>query len=296
MEMRITAIHPGMTPMIRMRTRMKRMKIRRMRRRRRKEPLSYTADPLCSTYSIPTPPPSLPISLSPPSAGERLVRCTTPLALSSLPPVPSPLLSSYGCPTQIQTLKIASTQTLIDAVTTALPSPPLPPSLYIPPPVDRRDDISESEQPPRKRLCLSTLGSRYEVGESSTASPIGGTRDSIMGLSERDAERETRHGISEVGYGIRGLLGWIRQRQFLGSTSDRGERRQYGLWRRRPMLPERLGLTDRIAYCLQGYSYSDTSSRYMRLASQIAAGLRWRKLIERMTVKRKGQDGRDSSP
>nr|GEY16007.1 retrovirus-related Pol polyprotein from transposon TNT 1-94 [Tanacetum cinerariifolium] len=42
----------------------------------------------------------------------------------------------------------------------ALPSPLLPPSLYLPPPVDRRDDIPESEQPPRKRLCLSTLGSR----------------------------------------------------------------------------------------------------------------------------------------
>nr|GEZ13341.1 hypothetical protein [Tanacetum cinerariifolium] len=50
----------------------------------------------------------------------------------------------------------------------ALPSPPLLPSLYPPPPVDRRDDIPESKQPPRKRLCLSTLGSRYEVGESST--------------------------------------------------------------------------------------------------------------------------------
>ncbi|GJV94971.1 hypothetical protein Tco_1546548 [Tanacetum coccineum] len=152
--------------------------------------------------AMPTPPPSLPISLSPPSAGERLVRCTTPLALSSLPPVPSPLLSSYGCPTQIQTLKIASTQTLIDAVTTALPSPPLPPSLYIPPPVDRRDDISESEQPPRKRLCLSTLGSRYEVGESSTARPIGGRGTDYGFVSIVDAEAR-RQGISEVGYGIR---------------------------------------------------------------------------------------------
>ncbi|GJY15464.1 hypothetical protein Tco_0385886, partial [Tanacetum coccineum] len=50
---------------------------------------------------------------------------------------------------------------LIDAVTVALPSPPLPPlppSLYIPPPVDCRDDLPESELPPRKRLCLSTLG------------------------------------------------------------------------------------------------------------------------------------------
>nr|GFC71764.1 hypothetical protein [Tanacetum cinerariifolium] len=50
----------------------------------------------------------------------------------------------------------------------ALPSPPLPPSLYLSPPVDRKHDIPESEQPPLKRLCLSTLGSRYKVGESST--------------------------------------------------------------------------------------------------------------------------------
>ncbi|GKF98746.1 hypothetical protein Tco_0297529, partial [Tanacetum coccineum] len=61
----------------------------------------------------------------------------------------------------------------------ALPSPPLPPlppSLYIPPPIDRRDDLLESELPPRKRLCLSTLGSRYEIGESSTARPAGDQR------------------------------------------------------------------------------------------------------------------------
>ncbi|GJR46229.1 hypothetical protein Tco_1314332 [Tanacetum coccineum] len=54
---------------------------------------------------------------------------------------------------------------LIDAVTAVLPSPPLPPlppTLYIPPPVDRRDDIPKSKQPPRKRLYLSTLGSKYE--------------------------------------------------------------------------------------------------------------------------------------
>ncbi|GKA21366.1 hypothetical protein Tco_0701355 [Tanacetum coccineum] len=123
------------------------------------------------------PSPSPPISLSPPSTGERLARCTTPPAHSSPPSMPSSLLPSSGCPTQIQTLRITSTQALIDAVTTVLPSPPLPPlppSLYIPPPVDRRDDILESEQPPRKRLCLSTLGSRYEIGESSAARPTRG--------------------------------------------------------------------------------------------------------------------------
>ncbi|GJT21527.1 hypothetical protein Tco_0891464 [Tanacetum coccineum] len=73
-----------------------------------------------------TPSPLPPISLSPPSAGERLARCTAPPAHSP------PSLPSSGCLTQIQTLRIASTQALIDAVTAALPSPllpPLPPSL-----------------------------------------------------------------------------------------------------------------------------------------------------------------------
>ncbi|GJY96992.1 hypothetical protein Tco_0513902 [Tanacetum coccineum] len=149
--------------------------------------------------------PSPPVSLSPPSAGERLVRSMAPSAHSSPPPVPSPLLPSSGCPTQIQTLEMASTQALIDAVTTALPSPPLPPlppSLYIPPPVDCRDDIPESEQPPRKRLYLSTLGSRYEVGESSTARPTRGRGIDYGFISTVDAE-ERRQGIRDVGYGIR---------------------------------------------------------------------------------------------
>ncbi|GKF31376.1 hypothetical protein Tco_0101174, partial [Tanacetum coccineum] len=124
--------------------------------------------------------------------------CTTPHAHSPH------LLPSSGCPTQIQTLRIASTQALIDAVTAALPSPslpPLPPSLYIPPLVDHRDDILESEQPPRKRLCLSTLGSRYEIGESSTARPTRGRGIDYRSVSMVDAE-ERRQGIRDVGYGI----------------------------------------------------------------------------------------------
>ncbi|GKE07784.1 hypothetical protein Tco_1411335 [Tanacetum coccineum] len=76
---------------------------------------------------MPTPPSLQLISLSPPSAGERIARCTTPSTHSPPPPMPSPLLPSSGCPTQIQTLRIASTQALVDAVTAALPSPPLPP-------------------------------------------------------------------------------------------------------------------------------------------------------------------------
>ncbi|GJT83062.1 hypothetical protein Tco_1057404 [Tanacetum coccineum] len=146
-----------------------------------------------------TPSPSPPISLSPPSAGERLARCMAPPAHS--PPLPP----SSGCLTQIQTLRISSTQALIDAVTAALPSPPLPPrppSLYIPPPVDRRDDIPESEQPPRKRLHLSTICSRYEIGESSTARPARGQGIDYGFVSTVDAE-ERRQGIRDVGYGIR---------------------------------------------------------------------------------------------
>ncbi|GJS13760.1 hypothetical protein Tco_0408232 [Tanacetum coccineum] len=124
--------------------------------------------------AITTPSPSPPVSLSPPSAGERLAR-------------------------------IASTQALIDTITAALPSPslpPLPPSLYIPPPVDHKDEIPESEQPPRKRLYLSTLDSRYEIGESSTARPTRGRGIDYGFVSTVDAE-ERRQGIRDVRYGIR---------------------------------------------------------------------------------------------
>ncbi|GJR02412.1 putative reverse transcriptase domain-containing protein [Tanacetum coccineum] len=140
------------------------------------------------------PPPSTDITIG--ARITRLSRCTSPPAHSS------PLLPSSGCPTQIQILRIAYTQALIDVVTAALPSPPLLPSLYIPPPIDRRDDIPESEQPPRKRLYLSTLGSKYEVGESSTARPTRGRGIDYGFFSTVDAE-ERRQGTRDVGYGIR---------------------------------------------------------------------------------------------
>ncbi|GJZ97955.1 hypothetical protein Tco_0670408, partial [Tanacetum coccineum] len=121
-----------------------------------------------------TPSPSPPISLSPPSTRERLARCTAPHVHSS------PLLPSSGCPTQIQTLRIASTQALIDAVTVALPSPslpPLPPSLYIPPHVN----------------C-----SRYDIGERSTARPTKG-RGIDYGFVSTVGAEERRQGIRDVG-------------------------------------------------------------------------------------------------
>ncbi|GKD97942.1 hypothetical protein Tco_1381839, partial [Tanacetum coccineum] len=48
---------------------------------------------------------------------------------------------------------------------------PLPASLFIPSLVDHMEDIPGAKLPPRKRLCLTALTSRYEVGESSTAAP-----------------------------------------------------------------------------------------------------------------------------
>nr|GEW20302.1 hypothetical protein [Tanacetum cinerariifolium] len=100
------------------------------------------------------------ISLPPEAEVERLLAMPTP------PPSP---LASLLPPFCGGTLRLASTQALIDAVTAVIPSPPLPPPLCIPPLVGHRDDIPETEMPPHKRLCLSTLGSRYEIGESSTA-------------------------------------------------------------------------------------------------------------------------------
>ncbi|GKD23855.1 hypothetical protein Tco_1225558 [Tanacetum coccineum] len=41
--------------------------------------------------------------------------------------------------------------------------------MFIPSPVNHREDIPEAELPPHKRLCLTTLILRYEVWESSTA-------------------------------------------------------------------------------------------------------------------------------
>nr|GEU91282.1 reverse transcriptase domain-containing protein [Tanacetum cinerariifolium] len=117
--------------------------------------------------AMPTPSPSPLALLSPPSAGEHLARCTAPAAL---------------------------------------PSPPLPPPLHMSPPVDRRNDIPETEMPHRKRLCLSTLGSRYEVGEISTTRPTRGQGIDYGFVSTLDAEAR-RQGIGEVRYGIRDT--WI---------------------------------------------------------------------------------------
>ncbi|GKF88101.1 hypothetical protein Tco_0258978, partial [Tanacetum coccineum] len=116
------------------------------------------------------------------------------LAAPALPSSPLPRLPHpYGSPNHVRLPpgfrsamgRLRASSPLPPPVPAALPLPPLPSSplpplpdsLFIPP-VDHREDIPEAKLPPRKRLCLTTPASRYEVGESSTAvpRPTGGRR------------------------------------------------------------------------------------------------------------------------
>ncbi|GJX90968.1 hypothetical protein Tco_0344294 [Tanacetum coccineum] len=188
--------------------------------------------------ALPPPPPSPLISLSPPSAEERLARCLAAPALLS-----SPLLIAlypYGSPNHvcappgfraaIGRLRASSSSThhplhpllllpplpsslhLPPHVPTSLPLPSsplplLPALLFIPPPVDYRDDTPEGELPPRKRLCLTALTSMYEVGESSIAPPrpTGGHGIDYGFIGTLDAKTR-RQRAEEFGYGIRDVL------------------------------------------------------------------------------------------
>ncbi|GJW05139.1 hypothetical protein Tco_1563995 [Tanacetum coccineum] len=182
--------------------------------------------------SLPTPPPSPLISLSPPSAEEHLSRCLVAPTLPSspLPMVPHP----YDSPNHVRAplgfratmgrLRASSPSThhpspplpplpsllyLPPPVPTSspLPSPPLPALLSIPPPINHREDIPEVELPPRKRLCLTALTSGYEVGEILTAArPTGGHRADYGFISTLVAETR-RQKAEDVGYGIRDV--WV---------------------------------------------------------------------------------------
>ncbi|GKB72844.1 hypothetical protein Tco_0934256 [Tanacetum coccineum] len=70
------------------------------------------------------------------------------------------------------------------------------------------EDTLEAELPPRKRLCLTALTSRYKVGVSSTAAlrPTGGHRMDYGFIDTMDAEIR-RQRAEEVGYDIRDV--WV---------------------------------------------------------------------------------------
>nr|GEU35719.1 hypothetical protein [Tanacetum cinerariifolium] len=106
---------------------------------------------------------------------------------------------------------LASADSVVVIATVELDSISLPPEAEVerilamptPPPSPlASDDVPGTEMPPCKRLCLSTLSSRYEIGASSTAIPIRGREIDYGFVRTFDAEAR-RRGIGEVGYGIR---------------------------------------------------------------------------------------------
>ncbi|GJR04931.1 hypothetical protein Tco_0527915 [Tanacetum coccineum] len=161
--------------------------------------------------ALPPPPPSPLISLSLPSAEERLARC---LAAPALPSLPLPIVPyPYGSPNHMRLppgfratmgrLKASSPSTT--SITTTTTS-------TIITTFDRREDTPEAELPPRKRLCLTALTSRYEVGESSTAAPRPtrghGIDYGFIGTLDAKTRRQR---AEEVGYEIRDT--WVNPRE-----------------------------------------------------------------------------------
>ncbi|GKD32962.1 hypothetical protein Tco_1248471, partial [Tanacetum coccineum] len=126
--------------------------------------------------ALPIPPPS------------PLTPLSSPLPQISSPPLPPPPSSLHLPPPVPTSLPLP-----------LYPLPPLPASLFIPP-VDRREDTSEAELPPRKRLYLTALTSRYEVGESSTAAPrpTGGHGADYGFIGIVDAEEQDTQDIYVV--------------------------------------------------------------------------------------------------
>ncbi|GJW96158.1 putative reverse transcriptase domain-containing protein [Tanacetum coccineum] len=129
-------------------------------------------------------------------------------------------------------------------VPTSLPLPssplrPLPASLFIPPPVDRREDITKAELPPCKRLCPTAPTLRYEVGESSTTAPrpTGGHRAGYGFIDTMDAKIRRQRALGMFGIGrlsyFRELMDWSRIDSFTMRLHD--------CWIRRPSFPKRLG-------------------------------------------------------
>ncbi|GKF58972.1 hypothetical protein Tco_0175758, partial [Tanacetum coccineum] len=196
---------------------------------------------------------------------------------------------------------------LIDAVTAAFPSPPLPPlppSLYIPPPVDHRDDIPKSEQPPRKRLYLSTLGSRYEVeiGESSTARPTRG-QGIDYGFVSTHLERLVHERDTQDLYAL--LEDAQDSRSRISQRVDMNSQRVDLLMGDRMTLQEIVWMVEEEAYAsreawahsiglsqathLSGASNLLYSAKYMRLVSRCSR-LRWQRMVTLRESDRRSQE------
>ncbi|GJS97814.1 hypothetical protein Tco_0804782 [Tanacetum coccineum] len=193
-------------------------------------PLSPWSSPLPQIPSPPIPVSSpVPVSPSPLSAsptyplGYRAAmiwqRAESPSTSHSLP-LPPPIILLHTR-TSVAMMRAAAPSTYILAPRLETPPSEIPPSgtpplLPIPlptpllplllPSIDCRACVFEVRLPPRKRLCIA-LGSRYEVGESSStpiARPTGGFRADygfVATLDDeirRDSERDVGYGITDT--------------------------------------------------------------------------------------------------
>nr|GEX84230.1 reverse transcriptase domain-containing protein [Tanacetum cinerariifolium] len=130
--------------------------------------------------SAPTPPSPPPSSLSPWSSPLPHIPSLPLLVLSLLLPLPSPPTHTSLTYDEASLGYKATMIQMRAASPLPVPSPPL-----LLQSVALRDDIIKADMPLRKRLCLTALASRFEVGESSTA----------------DAARQTGHTLaSRVDY------------------------------------------------------------------------------------------------
>nr|GEX28766.1 putative reverse transcriptase domain-containing protein [Tanacetum cinerariifolium] len=76
-----------------------------------------------------------------------------------------------------------------------------PPSSPLLPPIDRREEITEADIPPQKRLCLTAPTSRFEVEESSIATAarqpgLGATRTTDYGFVDMEGAPTTLEGVN----------------------------------------------------------------------------------------------------
>ncbi|GJY60305.1 putative reverse transcriptase domain-containing protein, partial [Tanacetum coccineum] len=166
--------------------------------------------------ALPPPPPLPLISLSPPFIEECLARAVMGRLRASSPSTHHPLHPSPPLPPSPSSLHLPP-HVPTSLTLPSSPLPPLPALLFIPPPVDHREDTPEAELLPRKRLCMTVLTLRYEVGESSTAAPrpIGGHKIDYGFISTLDAE--TRCQRAKEGQ-LSAALGHIQALQARGQT------------------------------------------------------------------------------
>ncbi|GJZ86623.1 hypothetical protein Tco_0658233 [Tanacetum coccineum] len=137
----------------------------------------------------------------------------------------------------------------------ALPPPPPSPLISLSPPFAKerlaREDIPEAELPPRKRLCLTALTSRYEVGESSTATPRPtrghGIDYGFIGTLDAETRRQRAEEETQLFQRVYGL---VEDRQFHYETARLLD--QEALVSREAWAHS-VGLSSAIHYELQAY-------------------------------------------